>query len=96
MNDIATGVPVAIMDCTWLTEMRTPAVTALATAALAPNTEYFGMFGCGVQGKAHMRYIPMTLPKLKKLYIYDIHSINGLVLPVKPSGEKTAGDRKLL
>jgi ornithine cyclodeaminase/alanine dehydrogenase len=73
MNDIATGVPVAIMDCTWLTEMRTPAVTALATAALAPNTEYFGMFGCGVQGKAHMRYIPKTLPKLKKIYIYDIH-----------------------
>ena len=24
MNDIVTGVPVAIMDCTWITEMRTP------------------------------------------------------------------------
>ena len=30
MNDIVTGVPIAVMDCTWLTAMRTPAVTALA------------------------------------------------------------------
>lgn len=28
MNDIVTGVPIAVMDCTWLTAMRTPAVTA--------------------------------------------------------------------
>ena len=73
MNDIATGIPVAVMDCTWLTEMRTPAVTALSAAALRPDTEYFGMYGCGVQGKAHMRYIPRTLSHLKKIFIYDIH-----------------------
>lgn len=73
MNDIATGVPVAIMDCTWITEMRTPAVTALSAAALKPSTEYFGMYGCGVQGKAHLRYIVKTLKNLKKIYVYDIH-----------------------
>lgn len=73
MNDIATGVPVAIMDCTWITEMRTPAVTALSAASLKPTTEYFGMYGCGVQGKAHLRYIVKTLPKLKKIFVYDIH-----------------------
>lgn len=73
MNDIATGVPVAVMDCTWITEMRTPAVTALSAAALRPDTEYFGMYGCGVQGRAHLRYIVKTLPHLKKLYVYDIH-----------------------
>ena len=73
MNDIPTGVPVAIMDCTWITEMRTPAVTALSAAALRPSTEYFGMYGCGVQGKAHLRYIVRTLKNLKKIYVYDIH-----------------------
>ena len=73
MNDIATGVPVAIMDCTWITEMRTPAVTALSAAALKPTTEYFGMYGAGVQGRAHLRYIPHTLKNLKKIYVYDIH-----------------------
>ena len=35
LNDIPTGVPVCIMDCTWLTAMRTPAVTALSAATLA-------------------------------------------------------------
>ena len=37
MNDIVTGVPVAVMDCTWLTAMRTPAVTALAAAGAFPR-----------------------------------------------------------
>ena len=73
LNDIPTGVPVAIMDCTWVTAMRTPAVTALSAAALAPNTEYFGMFGAGVQGREHLRFIGHTLKKLKKIYLYGPH-----------------------
>ncbi|HHW95447.1 MAG TPA: ornithine cyclodeaminase family protein [Mogibacterium sp.] len=72
MNDIPTGVPVAIMDCTWLTAMRTPAVTSLAAEALHPDAEYFGMFGCGVQGREHVRYIVKTLKKLKKIYVSDV------------------------
>ena len=71
MNDITTGVPYAVMDCTWLTAMRTPAVTALAAAALHPEAKSFGMFGCGVQGINHVRYIVKTLPRLERIYIYD-------------------------
>lgn len=71
MNDITTGVPYAVMDCTWLTAMRTPAVTALAAAALHPGAKTFGMFGCGVQGIHHVRYIVKALPDLEKIYIYD-------------------------
>lgn len=71
MNDITTGVPYAVMDCTWLTAMRTPAVTALAAAALHPGAKSFGMFGCGVQGINHVRYIVKTLPGLERIYIYD-------------------------
>lgn len=71
MNDITTGVPYAVMDCTWLTAMRTPAVTALAAEALHPDAKTFGMFGCGVQGVNHVRYIVKTLKKLEKIYIYD-------------------------
>ncbi len=73
MNDIVTGVPVAVMDCTWLTAMRTPAVTALAAAALHPDAKTFGMFGCGVQGVGHVRFIVKALPKLEKIYIYDTY-----------------------
>jgi len=73
LNEVLTGCPVAIMDATWLTAMRTPAVTAVAAAALHPDAETFGMFGCGVQGIGHVEYAAKTLKKLKKIYVYDIH-----------------------
>ncbi|HHW04229.1 MAG TPA: ornithine cyclodeaminase family protein [Thermoanaerobacterales bacterium] len=72
LNDILSGCPIAVMDCVWLTAMRTPAVTALAAAALHPDAETFGMFGCGVQGIGHVRFIGHTLKNLKKIYVYDI------------------------
>lgn len=72
MNDVLSGCPVAIMDSTWITAMRTPAVTLLAAAELDPNTETFGMFGCGVQGQEHVLFAVKALKKLKKIYVYDI------------------------
>lgn len=76
LNDIMTGVPIAVMDSAWLTAMRTPAVTALAAQALHPDAKTFGMFGCGVQGTEHVRYIVKTLKDLEKIYIYDTRSEN--------------------
>lgn len=72
INDVSSGCPLAIMDATWITAARTPAVTVLAAEALHPDAETFGMFGCGVQGKEHVKYIVHVLKKLKKIYIYDI------------------------
>lgn len=72
LNDVLSGCPIAVMDCTWITAMRTPAVTVLAAAALHPNAESFGMFGCGVQGIEHVRYVVRTLKNLKKIYVYDV------------------------
>lgn len=71
LNDILSGCPIAIMDCTWLTAMRTPAVTVLAAAALHPDAQTFGMFGCGVQGIEHVRFAPKTLRRLRRIYVYD-------------------------
>jgi len=71
LNDILSGCPVAVMDCTWVTAMRTPAVTVLAAAALHPDAETFGMFGCGVQGTGHVRYAVHTLKKLKAIHVFD-------------------------
>ena len=71
LNEIMTGFPMGVMDGTWITAMRTPAVTVIAAGALHPNAETFGMFGCGVQGIEHVRFIVKTLKKLKKIYIYD-------------------------
>lgn len=86
LNDIASGCPIAIMDSTWITAMRTPAVTVLAAAALHPDAETFGMFGCGVQGTEHVKYVVHTMKNLKKIYIYDVReeSMNKLIAEVQP------------
>jgi ornithine cyclodeaminase/alanine dehydrogenase len=86
LNDIQSGCPIAIMDCTWVTAMRTPAVTVLAAAALHPDAETFGMFGCGVQGVEHVKYVVHTLKKLKKIYVYDTREerMDQLVAQVQP------------
>lgn len=72
MNETMCGAPIALMDATWVTAMRTPAVTVLAAAALHPDAETFGMFGCGVQGEEHVRYVTKTMKKLKKICVYDV------------------------
>ena len=72
LNEILTGYPVAIMDSTWITAKRTPGVSAVSAAMLHPDAETFGMFGCGVQGVEHVRFVARALKKLKKIYIYDV------------------------
>lgn len=86
LNDIESGCPIAVMDCTWITAMRTPAVTVLAAAALHPDAETFGMFGCGVQGTEHVKYVVHTLKKLKKIYIHDVKeaAMDHLIREVQP------------
>ncbi len=86
INDVESGCPVALMDATWVTAMRTPAVTALAARALHPDAETFGMFGCGVQGIEHCRFIVHTLKNLKEIYVYDIkkEAVDKLVETVQP------------
>jgi ornithine cyclodeaminase len=50
-----TGVPTAILDASAITEVRTAAVTAVATRALArPDAKVLAILGSGVQGKAHV------------------------------------------
>ena len=85
LNEIMTGYPMSVMDGAWITAMRTPAVTVLAAAALHPTAESFGMFGCGIQGIEHVRFIVKTLKKLKKIYIYDTRpeAMDALIVQVK-------------
>ncbi len=86
INDVSTGCPIAVMDAAWITAMRTPAVTVLAAALLHPNAETFGMFGCGVQGVEHCKYVGHALKKLNKIYIYDIReeAMDALIQKVQP------------
>ena len=61
--DAATGSPVAIMDGTQITALRTAAGSALATKLLArPDSAVLAILGTGVQAKAHARAIPRVRP----------------------------------
>jgi len=53
--DGATGRPTAILDASAVTEIRTAAVTALATRTLArEDARRLAILGAGVQGRAHL------------------------------------------
>ena len=71
LNDYETGVPLALMDCTWITAQRTGAATALAAKYLArPDCETLGILGCGVQGRSNLEPLRLLFP-LKKIFAYD-------------------------
>lgn len=54
--DGETGIPTAILSASAVTEIRTAAVTAVATRALArPDARVLAILGAGVQGRAHLR-----------------------------------------
>ncbi len=63
LNDGATGLPIAVMDSTWLTAMRTAAATAVTARYLArPGLDTFAMLGCGVQGRRHVEALRVVFP----------------------------------
>ncbi|MCU0309186.1 MAG: ornithine cyclodeaminase family protein [Thermoleophilia bacterium] len=73
LNDPDTGVPIAVMDCTWITAMRTGAASALSARHLArPDSRVLGVLGCGVQGRTHVQALALVLPELAELRAYDI------------------------
>jgi len=71
LNDDETGLPLAVMDCTWITGMRTGAATALAARYLArPESQTVGILGCGVQGRTNLEALNVLFP-LTRVVAYD-------------------------
>jgi ornithine cyclodeaminase/alanine dehydrogenase-like protein (mu-crystallin family) len=72
LNDETTGIPLAVMDCTWITAMRTGAATAVAAKYLAlPQSETIGILGCGAQGRSNLEALKLLFP-LKRVRAYDV------------------------
>ena len=72
LNDVETGLPVSVMDCVWITAMRTGAATALSARHLArPESSVVGMLGCGVQGRSNVEALNVLF-SLKKVMAYDV------------------------
>lgn len=72
LNDTATGVPYALMDCTWITAVRTAATTAVTAKHLAlPQADTLAILGCGVQGRYNLEALAGIF-SLKRVKAYDI------------------------
>jgi len=72
LNDYETGLPLAVMDCVWITAKRTGAATALAAKYLArPESESVGILGCGVQGQSNLEALKVLFP-IKKAFAFDL------------------------
>jgi ornithine cyclodeaminase/alanine dehydrogenase len=70
LNDLATGVPVAILDGSWVTGARTAAMTAAAARRLAPpDAETIAFIGCGTQARSHAVFLREVLPGLRRAVV---------------------------
>ena len=71
LNDVETGFPLAVMDCTWITGQRTGAATALSARYLArPESSTAAILACGVQGRTNLEALATQFP-LRRVYAYD-------------------------
>jgi ornithine cyclodeaminase/alanine dehydrogenase-like protein (mu-crystallin family) len=72
LNDPETGMPLCVMDCTWITAQRTGAATAVAAKYLArPESASAGILACGVQGRSNLEALA-CLFKIEKAAAYDV------------------------
>jgi ornithine cyclodeaminase/alanine dehydrogenase-like protein (mu-crystallin family) len=74
LSDAATGRPLAVMDATWITEIRTAAASMLGIRALAERpVEALGILGCGRQGRVHLELARDVFPALARVTLFDRH-----------------------
>jgi len=71
--DPKTGEPLALMDGRYITEMRTAAVSAVATDALASrDARVLAILGAGVQAKAHLEVLG-HVRKFEEVRVWNHH-----------------------
>ncbi len=74
LSDAGTGRPLAVMDATWITEVRTAAASVLGIRALAGDAiESVGIVGCGRQGTVHLELAAEVFPGLSRASLFDVH-----------------------
>jgi len=71
LHDLATGVPLAVMESSYLTALRTGLVGALGADVLArPTASSVAIIGAGAQGKAQLAALRRVRP-LTAVRIFD-------------------------
>lgn len=70
LNDMRTGIPLAILDCSWITAARTAGTSLLAYSSLereAPKS--IAIFGTGLQARFHLAYFLSTYESIESVNI---------------------------
>lgn len=71
MNDAGTGRPLALIDGSWVTEMRTPAVSGLAMRQVNGQVGTLSIIGCGAQGRRHLTVALTEHPEVHTVRTFD-------------------------
>jgi N-[(2S)-2-amino-2-carboxyethyl]-L-glutamate dehydrogenase len=72
LTDPATGLPLAVMDGTVVSAMRTGAVTGVALRHLAaPDSGVACLLGAGVLAHTQLEALRAVLPRLREVRVYD-------------------------
>ncbi len=87
-----TGEPLAIMDGRLITELRTAAVSAVATRLLSrPDARRLAILGSGVQARAHFRALSLVR-KFEEIRIWSRNSQNAKLLAEEIGGIATSAE----
>lgn len=77
VTDIGTGMPLALVDGTSVTNMRTGGHAAVGAKYLArPDSSSVAIIGCGNEGRTHLRALNELFP-LSKVVAFDVHPAAG-------------------
>ncbi len=73
LSNAENGIPLAIMDGSYLTALRTGAASGIATKILSrEDSEIVAIFGAGIQGRKQLEAVCCVRP-IKKAYIFEIN-----------------------
>ncbi len=75
MFDAAHGEVVGLADCSVITEVRTGAVSAVATDVLArPDAHVLALIGAGAQARSHLEAMFVVRPGIDDVRVFDINA----------------------
>ena len=88
VSDAINGIPIAIMDGSYLTALRTGAASGVATDILSrKDSKKVAIFGAGIQGRTQLEAV-CTVRNIEKAFIFDLN-------PEKAKLFKREMDKKL-
>ena len=86
--DATNGRPLAIMDGSYLTALRTGAASGLATDLLARiNSKVAAIFGAGIQGRTQLEAI-CSVREIEKAIIFDTNDQRAILKPRSVSNRR--------